>query len=93
MSEDNAFRVIMANANAIKRGMVSLWNLYERPADHPDGYIARRFEVGGGEPEPNPRNDTLTGKLEALRKTFWAARLLRLTREAADEPQVVESWV
>jgi hypothetical protein len=44
MIDDPAFKVLMANAEAIKRGALSLWTIYEKPLDHPDGFLARRFE-------------------------------------------------
>jgi hypothetical protein len=29
----------------MKRGLLSMWTVYDRPTDHPDGFIARRFEI------------------------------------------------
>jgi hypothetical protein len=88
---DEAHRVLMANADAMKRGALPMWTIYDRPSDCPDGFIARRFEVGGGQPVAT--GDTLTGELEALRQTFWKAGMLKLARERSDEPQIVETWV
>jgi hypothetical protein len=86
-----ALKVVMAQADAIKRGALTLWTIYDKPADYPDGFIARRFEVGGGQPVAT--SDTLTGELEALRQTFWKAGLMKLSRQEDDEPQIVETWV
>ena len=84
---DPAYRVMMANADAVKRGVLPMWMIYDRPKDHPDGFIARRFE------SIMPTGDTLAGELEELRSTFEAAGLFRLPRSEDDEPQIVETWL
>jgi hypothetical protein len=80
--------IIQSQHEASKRGALTIWTIYDRPKDHPDGFIARRFEAGHG-----PTEDTLTGELEELRASFWKAGLMRLSRQTDDEPQIVESWV
>jgi hypothetical protein len=90
MSQKDAHAVIMAQADAIKRGALTIWTIYERPADHPGGFIARRFEV---ERKVTPTADVLKGDLIALRKIFHDAGLMKLTRDSRDQPQVVETWV
>jgi hypothetical protein len=87
MIDDPAFKVLMANAEAMKRGALSLWTIYEKPLDHPDGFLARRFEMDA------PTLDTVTGDLEHIRLIFTRAGLYRLGREPDDEPQIVETWV
>jgi hypothetical protein len=89
--DDPAFKVLIVNADAIKRGALPMWTIYDRPKDHPDGFIARRFESGKG--GVTPSDDTLTGELEAIRETFMAAGLYKLVRDDSDEPQIVETWV
>jgi hypothetical protein len=96
MIDDPAFKVLMANAEAMKRGALSLWTIYEKPLDHPDGFLARRFEILKGEilkGESAPTEDHLTGELEHIRLIFTRAGLYRLSRSPDDEPQVVETWV
>jgi hypothetical protein len=88
---DDAFQVLMSQADAVKRGALAIWTIYDRPKDFPDGFIARRFEVSGG--VSGPTKDTITGKLEDIRQAFWKAGLCKLSREEGDEPQIVESWV
>ena len=84
---DRVYEVMKANADAIKRGKLSLWTIYDRPRDHPEGFIARRFEFEG------LTDDTLTGELEDIRKVLWQAGLCKLSRNDGDEPQIVETWV
>jgi hypothetical protein len=89
--DDPAFVVLMRNAEAMKRGAVPLWTVYEKPLDHPDGFLARRFESGKG--GSTPTQDTLIGDLEAIRLTLLRAGLVKLDRSPDDEPQIVETWV
>lgn len=89
--EDHAQCVLMTQASAAKRGALTIWTIYDRPKDFPDGFIARRFEVASGEPVAT--KDTVTGKLEDIRQAFWKAGLLKLSRQQGDEPQIIESWV
>jgi hypothetical protein len=85
------FDILMASADAIKRGALSIWTIYDRPRDHPEGFIARRFEVADG--EPTATKDTICGKLEDIQQAFWKAGLVKLSRNDDDEPQIVENWL
>jgi hypothetical protein len=91
MIDDPAFTVLMANAEAMKRGALSLWTIYEKPLDHPDGFIAHRFE--SSKDGDRPTLDTITGELEHIRLIFTRAGLYRLDRSVVDEPEIVETWV
>jgi hypothetical protein len=84
---DAAADVARINWEAAKRGLLSMWTIYERPKDYPEGYIARRFE------SIMPTDDTLTGELEELREIFINAGLFKLPRSEGDEPQIVETWL
>jgi hypothetical protein len=84
---DQVYEVLKANADSVKRGKLPMWTIYDRPSDHPEGFIARRFE---GE---NPTGGTLTGELDEIRKVLWQAGLVKLSRKDEDEPQIVETWV
>jgi hypothetical protein len=76
---------------AAQRGQFTIWTIYDRPIDHPDGFIARRFEVGGGQTVATP--EILTGDIKDIRQAFWKAGLMQRSRQEGDEPQIVESWV
>jgi hypothetical protein len=91
MTDDDVHRVLMSQADAVKRGALAIWTIYDRPKDFPDGFIARRREVSDGVSAPT--RDTITGKLEDIRMAFWKAGLMKLSRQEGDEPQVIESWV
>jgi hypothetical protein len=84
---DPVHEVLKANADSTKRGKLSMWTIYDRPRDYPEGFIARRFEFD------TPTGDTLKGELDEIRKVLWQAGLLKLTRNDQDEPQIVETWV
>jgi hypothetical protein len=91
MTDDPAFKVLMANAHALERGAIAMWTVYEKPLDHPDGFIARRFEIARGSSAPT--EDTLTGELEEIRLTLERAGMIKFDRNPADEPQIVETWI
>ena len=79
--------------DALARGALNVWTVYDHPADFPAGYVARRFETGGGRPEPLATGDAFTGDLVAIRAAFERCGLYRMPRQESDEPQIVESWL
>jgi hypothetical protein len=81
-----------ASHAAMKRGALAVWTIYDRPKDHPNGFIARRFEIGH-KVGPLATSDVLTGKLEALREAFEGAGLVKMARSERDPPHLVESWL
>lgn len=75
------------------RDVLSMWTVYERPRDYPQGYIARRFEITGG-PEPRPTTDVVVGEsLDVIRGYMELHGLYCLPRQEGDEPQIVENWI
>jgi hypothetical protein len=87
---DTVSGVIWTQLEASQRGKMTMWTVYDRPRDHSVGFIARRFEIGGG--VSGPTEDTLSGELEHLREVFERAGFVKMTRSKGDEPQIVESW-
>jgi hypothetical protein len=83
--------VVAAQMEASARGAVTMWTIYDRPKDHPHGFIARRFEVGRGTSTATAH--TLAGDLDDIREILAQAGLTNICRQADDEPQVVESWI
>jgi hypothetical protein len=79
--------IVKSQWEASQRGQLTIWTIYDRP----EGFIARRFAVTALGPVATA--DTLNGKLEDIRQTFWKAGLMKLSRQESDEPQIVESWV
>jgi hypothetical protein len=94
MSQDQEVRrVMIAQIDAANRGALGVWTIYDKPTDHPDGYIARMHEAGGGNPNPIATHNVLTGELEAIRDTFVLAGLTPIGRQPDDPPKIVESWL
>jgi hypothetical protein len=83
--------VIMANADALKRGALAIWTIYNRPKDYPDGFIARLHEAAKG--KTGPTDKTIVGGLDELRHVFYRAGLSRIHRSPGDEPPIVECWL
>jgi hypothetical protein len=74
-------------------GTLSMWTVYYRPRDNPDKWVARRFEIGGGWPDPLPTNDMFVADtLEELR-ALLPPGLTCIPRNPGDHPVVIESWL
>ncbi len=73
---------------------LDMWTIYDSPRDHPEGLIARRFEIGRGA-EPRATQDTLTAAtLMALREKLRAKGMVApLPRYPGDDPHIVETWI
>lgn len=82
--------IVRAQWEASQRGKLSVWTIYDRPSDHPQGYIARLYEVGA---ETEATGTTIVGTLEQIR--FWLERagLVNICRQEGDDPNIVESWI
>jgi hypothetical protein len=88
----DAFDIVIVQAEAVKRGALSMWTVYERPRDYACGFVARRFEVTGKGPTPTQMTLKCL-ELEPIREKLARAGLVRLDREPDDEPQIVETWL
>jgi hypothetical protein len=69
---------------------LQMWTVYEHPLDHPDGYVARLFNVG--------RDGAVATDEVIMGDTLQAVRsqipqgLFCMVRSPDDEPQIVETW-
>jgi hypothetical protein len=88
---DTATAIAEATRAAAKRGILSLWTVYDKPKDHPQGYVVRRFDCTAEGPIATA--DAYSGDLELIRDTLWRAGLIQLARNPDDEPQIVETWL
>lgn len=73
-------------------GPLSVWTIYQNPADAPGKFVLRRFEAGALEPRPTPEAWE-SEDIEELRAIVRRMGLYCLGRKPADEPQIVESWI
>jgi hypothetical protein len=89
---DDAFSIVLIQAEAAKRGRLTIWTVYERPRDYPCGFIVRAFEISSTGPQPTGHVIKCLD-LEPIREKLQRAGLTRLMRDEKDEPQIVESWI
>ena len=69
---------------------LSMWTVYERPADHPQQYVARRWIAI---PKAELTSEFLVADdLESLRQKLPAG-LVRMDRNPGDDPVIVETWI
>ena len=85
-------RIAELQADALERGTLNIWTVYDHPADFPHSYVARRFEVSGDN-GAQPTGDVMLGELSIIRASFRQAGLTRLLRHEDDETQIVECWL
>ena len=88
----DAFDIVIVQAEAVKRGVLSMWTVYERPRDYACGFVARRFEITGKGPMPTQMTLKCL-ELEPIREKLARAGLIRLARNPEDERQIVETWL
>lgn len=74
----------------MSREVLSIWTVYQYSKDYPAQFVARRFE------STNPPTATtdflLADDLNGIREQLPGG-LHRLSREAGDDPVIVESWL
>ncbi|WP_298150965.1 hypothetical protein [Flavobacterium sp.] len=64
-----------------------IWVIYDSPIDLPDRFVARKWL------QNIPTSELLQAKtLESLREKLPLG-LVRLPRDAQDDPKIVESWI
>lgn len=62
--------------------------VYHDPADYPGKYVARLYDI------QRPTNMVVVADTyEDVRAAIPAGRMVRLERDAADDPVIVENWV
>ena len=97
MSEDMVITVARSvfdiNKAAHDKGLMTTWTIYNKPKDFPNGFIARCFHIGGGEPEPMATNFAISGDLILIRECMERCGLVRMMRNPGDHPSVVETWM
>lgn len=70
---------------------LSLWTIYDRPADQPEKFVVRRWlSTAAGLAEA--RESYLADSLEEARAKIPDG-LINLQRHAHDDPCIVETWV
>ena len=70
-----------------------MWTVYENPSDYPNLFVARRFDLVRGEPEPRATGNVLAASSLFELRGMLPIGLRRIPRLHEDEPQVVEVWI
>jgi hypothetical protein len=82
--------IIEANRRAAKKGVLSMWTVYDKPKDHPTEFVARRFDCTAQGPVATL--DAWAGSLELIRETLHHAGMIRMERRHPDdEPHIIET--
>ena len=83
--------IIEANRRAAKKGVLSMWTVYDKPKDHPTEFVARRFDCTAQ--GPLATLDAWVGPLELIRETLSQAGLICMQRHPDDEQHIIETWL
>jgi hypothetical protein len=72
---------------------LSMWSVYRCPLDYPSHWVARRFLIGGGRPDPEPTKDMfIAHSLDEVHKLLPPGMVL-IPRSPGDHPTLIESWI
>lgn len=71
---------------------LEMWVVYDRPRDHPEACVARRWVVGPGTTTAT-RKLIEAPELEDVREQLRRKGLVRVPRQAEDDPVIVEVWL
>lgn len=70
---------------------LTIWTIFDRPKDHPEFFVVRRFTILAGKSIPDDEAH-LAKTLEDARE--WIPHgLVRVARHPEDDRSVVESWL
>ena len=78
--------IMRMNYEARRRGVLSVWAIFDHPSDFPSSYVARRFECNV------PTGDAVGGDLDALRHALERAGLVHTMPAKEEDPVIVETW-
>ena len=70
---------------------LNMWVVYERPTDHPDHFVVRRWEVDNWRSTATA-DFSLADDLDGARAKVPPG-LACIARHPSDEPQIVEVWL
>ena len=89
---DEIHQIIIVQAEAAKRGMLTIWPVYEKPRDYPTGWIARMHEVSGAVVKPTGHVIKAV-ELEPIREKLSRAGLVCVPRQEGEKREIIESWI
>jgi hypothetical protein len=72
--------------------LLTIWTVYDRPRDFPAHVVVRRRHITAGCDRPSTAA-LLFPTLAEARAHLAAKQLIRLDRDPADDPAVVEIWI
>lgn len=74
------------------RSVLSMWVIYEDPADYPGQYVARMHQVGAGTVAVNPEPVIVAPSLQEVRAVVPEGKV-RLDPQPGEDPKIKEVWL
>ena len=72
--------------------VLSMFVVYERPADYPQSFVVRRYEISPGH-SGSTSDVRVVASLEEARRPLAEMRLTNIGRYPGDDPVIVEVWL
>jgi hypothetical protein len=73
--------------------VLPMWIVYEHPLDYPHDFVARKWRIRRGTPDPVPTDDLLAAPTLDELRALLPPGLARIAPSLGDEPQIVETWL
>ena len=75
-----------------RENSMTVWVIYDHPADYPDVFIARQFLIVGG--DVIPTENTISHRdVDEIRQKLLNHGLGLVPRFTHDDPKIVETWM
>ena len=71
---------------------LTIWTIYDKPKDYPHGFIARKFLASRDSLVPT-QSIMICSNIEPIQQELEANGFAKVSRDFADQPSIVESWL
>lgn len=71
---------------------LAIWTVYDRPADFPNTFIARKYVIHDGGTSAT-EDVVVNPHLDSIRQVMRQMGLTCIQRNPEDDPKIVECWI
>lgn len=83
----------MSTPSTAPAGDLRAFTIYDSPTDHPGRFVVRGFTLRRGHEVPDPLPWAVCDTLDEARASLPDVGLVALSRDPADPPAIVETWL
>ena len=70
---------------------LTMWTVYDRPTDHPDSFVARRWSIEAAGPKAEPLT-LVASAIAPIRAVLDRGGFTRMPALPGDDPVILETW-